>query len=166
MSDEFDDVIETGALRHGAASHAIDNPRPARLVSRLYASAGAHMRASMLACLLKPLGTLALAAVASGVFADFMRRSAENRSWVGLDDTSRYSKQQIFELARFVEQVSPEALRQLAALVADNPIGMAAFSAAAAILLARLLRVAPASIGEKRLAQRGRHIGADEASVA
>jgi len=140
MSDELDDVIDIDVLRHGTAVMAGDNPRPARLVSRLYGAASSPQRASMLACLLRPLGTLGLAAVASGAFAGLLRRGAGQGTLVGIDEASRYSKEQIYELARFVEQVSPDALRQLANLIADNPVGMAAFSAAAALLLLRILR--------------------------
>ncbi len=140
MSDEFDDVNEVDLLRHGAPAGTGDNPRPARLVSRLYGAASSPLRASMLACLLRPLGTLGLAAVASGAFAGLLRRGADPGALVGIDEASRYSQDQIFELARFVEQVSPDALQQLANLIADNPMGMAAFSAAAALLLLRILR--------------------------
>lgn len=140
MSDEFDDVNEIDVLRHGAPAIAGDDPRPARLVSRLYVAASSPQRASMLACLLRPLSTLGLAAVASGAFAGLLRIGIDRGSWVGIDEASRYSKDQIFELARFVEQVSPDALQQLANLVAENPMGMAAFSTAAAMLLVRALR--------------------------
>lgn len=50
-------------------------------------------------------------------------------------DPAGYSNEQIFGLARFVEQVSPDAIQQMARLLADNPAGIGAFSAAVAMLL-------------------------------
>jgi hypothetical protein len=57
-----------------------------------------------------------------------------------LVDVARFSNDQVIELARFVEQVSPEALHELAKLMADRSTGLAAFSASAALLLMRALR--------------------------
>jgi hypothetical protein len=57
-----------------------------------------------------------------------------------LDDLARFSSEQVFELARFVEQVSPEVLRRIAGAVASNPAGAPALTAAAALLLMRLLQ--------------------------
>lgn len=94
----------------------------------------------MLACLVRPLGSLGLVAVASGAFASFLHRGSERGAGIPLDDLGRYSNDQIFELARFVEQVSPEAIQQVASLLADSPVGVAAFTAAAAMLLVRAVR--------------------------
>jgi hypothetical protein len=94
----------------------------------------------MLACLLRPLGSLGLAAVASGAFASLLQRWNVRDPVIALDDLERYSRDQIGELVRFVEQVSPEALQQLGNLVADNPMGAAAVGASVAMLLLRALR--------------------------
>ena len=141
MSDEFDDAVDTAVLRLRASAPetaaAPKRPLAARLVSRLYAKANAPLRAGMLACLLGPLSPLGLVAVASGAFASFLPRAGDRTPWLMLDDAGRFSKDQIFELARFVEQVSPDALQQLAGLIPDSPLGAVAFSAAAAMLLVR-----------------------------
>ena len=144
MSDELDDAFELeGRRRHAKPCGTVQTrprPRVARLVSRVYGAAGAPLRARMLACLVRPLGSLGLMAVASGAFAGFLHRRSEGASGIPLDDLARYSNDQIFELVRFVEQVSPDAIEQVAGLLADSPVGVAAFGAAAAMLLVRAVR--------------------------
>lgn len=144
MSDEFDDAFEEESLHSRAVAHrtaegTARQPVP-RLVSRVYRTAGATLRARMLACLLRPLGSLGLVAVASGAFANFLYRRSESGADIPLDELGRYSNDQIFELARFVEQVNPEAIQQVAGLLVDSPVGVAAFGAAAAMMLVRIVR--------------------------
>ena len=57
-----------------------------------------------------------------------------------IDELGHFTREQVFELARFVEQVSPDALQQVAGAIADNPFGVSAFGAAAAVLLAGAAR--------------------------
>ena len=144
MSEEFDDAMEPvpkplDALTQDGARTRSSAAVP-RLVSRLYAAANRPLRAKLLACLLRPLGPLGLVAIASGAFAGFLQRGGAASAAVAIDDAARFSREQIAELARFVEQVSPDALQQFASLIADNPVGIAAFSASAAVLLLRALR--------------------------
>jgi len=142
MSDEFDDLVDPVTalrptpVRPGPHQRAL----APRLVTRLYAGADRALRQRLLACLLAPLGPLGLAGVAAGAFAGLLQHG---RPAVAADDALRYTQDQILELARFVEQVSPQALQQVAELVAANPLGLAAFSASAALLLMRLLRRRP-----------------------
>jgi hypothetical protein len=144
MSDEFEDSVDAGIWRRrGATLSRADRPvraTAARLVSRLYATASTPLRVGMLSCLLRPLNTLCLAAVASGAFASFLHRGGGHGARVMLEDAGRYSSDQIFELARFVEQVSPDALQQLGSLISANPVETAAFSVSAALLLLRYLQ--------------------------
>lgn len=158
MSDEFDDLSDA-APPMGPLSALVDNPppspvQPARLISRLYAAASTPLRAQMLADLLRPLSPLAIVGIAAGAFASFLHRTGPPGGQVALSDVGNYSNEQIFELARFVEQVSPEALQQVATLVADSPISMTALSVSAALLLTRLLRgkVAQVHRSHRRLA--------------
>jgi hypothetical protein len=149
MSDEFDDALDpVGWHRNsGAQETATTRPRTsaARLVSRLYGSANQSLRAKFLVCLVRPLSPLGLVAVATGAFAGFLRRGSTESATLTLtiDGVARYSSEQIFELASFVEQVSPDALRQFAVLLSDNPFGTTAFSASAAVLLLHVLRSHP-----------------------
>jgi hypothetical protein len=138
--DEFDDDLEVEEVPNSGEHRVVEpavRPRVARLVSRLYGAAGAPLRTRMLACLVQPLGSLGLVAVASGAFAQLLYRRGDAGVGIPIGDLAGYSNDQIFELARFVEQVSPDAIQQVAGLLADNPVGVSAFSAAVAILLVR-----------------------------
>ncbi|MDE2611954.1 MAG: hypothetical protein KGL78_00815 [Burkholderiales bacterium] len=123
------------------------NPIP-RLVARMYAASDAALRARVLQRLLDPLGTLGMAAVAAGAFAIFVQRRGIDGIRVSLDDVSRFSGEQIAELAHFVWQVSPEALQSVANAIVDSPVGLTAFSASAAVLLVQALgRMRPGAVG-------------------
>ena len=137
MNNDIDTALEAEVTRR-AIELGIqtrlpgERSRAARLASRLYAGASAVQRSRIVATLLRPLGPLALVAVASGAFAGQLDRVDAPR----VDELGHFSREQVFELARFVEQVSPDALQQVAGAIADNPSGMSALSAAAAVLLA------------------------------
>ncbi len=142
MSDEFDDAIDAlPAL--GRAPHGVRRGRAARLIARLYGSANLALRTRFLACLIRPLGPLGIAAIGAGAFAVLLAPRGGAIS-VAVADAARFSKEQIAELARFVEQVSPDALAQVAALATDNPVGIGSFTASVALLLALELRGASA----------------------
>lgn len=159
MSDEFDDAPDPTQLRRDTrppeGARGRYPPTASRLISRLYVVANRPLRAKLLACLLRPLSPLGLVAIAAGAFGGFLHRSNAGGLRIAIDDVSRFSSEQIGELARFVEQVSPEALQGFASLILDNPAGIAAFSASAAVLLLRGLRPSPGA--EPLLA-----LGADE----
>jgi hypothetical protein len=145
MADEFDEATQSETIRLVVATHAETRPvddrsRAARLVVRLYAGMNAFQRSRLLIQLLRPLGPLARVAVASGAFAGLLGRGVGQSAVHALDDLARFSSEQVFELARFVEQVSPEVLRRIAGAIASNPAGAPALTAAAALLLMRLLQ--------------------------
>ncbi len=94
----------------------------------------------MLACLLRPLGTLSLVAVASGAFGRFLHRDPAAPDTSAIEELARYSGDPVLELARFVHEVSPETLQQLVGLLADNTLGVAALSASAVALLYRRMQ--------------------------
>jgi hypothetical protein len=98
----------------------------------------------MLACLLRPLGTLATVGVAAGAFGGFLYRGGADGARAAMSDVARFTNEQVHELARFAAQVSPAAVQELARLIADRPVGMAAFSASAALLLMQALHQADA----------------------
>ena len=139
MPNEFEDACEVTILRL-ATERSVDpipsDPsRPARLVARLYTGASATHRSWLLTALLLPLSPLARVGVASGAFAGFVGRGAATT----LDDLGRFSREQIFELARFVEQVSPDALRHVARALAGAQAELSGFAVAATLLLMRTL---------------------------
>lgn len=140
MSDEFDDLYDApGAAQPLRQTDARRSIEPARLVSRLYGAAGHSLRARLLERLLRPLGSLGVAAVAGGAFAGFLRRLGGAGIDIGIDDVARISRGQVLELARFVEQCSPQTLHDVAALLGDNPLGATAFATSVTLLLARAL---------------------------
>jgi hypothetical protein len=135
MSDEFDDVPDP-AVAIAPASPAPAPGRAARLLARLYGSANHALKTRLVACLVRPLGPLALASVAAGAFTALLSRSGAGGLSIAIDDAARFSQEQIAELARFVEQVQPDALLQAARLAAAHPSGVGAFGASVALLLA------------------------------
>jgi len=126
----------------------------ARLVSRIYRYANAPLRAEMLACLLRPLGTLSLVAVASGAFAALLQRDGGALVTIPLEMAARYSSEQILELTLFVHEVNPGALEQLTALLSVGATGAVALSASALVLLSRRLGLAPAPTATRAIATR------------
>ena len=108
----------------------------ARLLAQLYDQASPAARARLLAQLLKPVGPLALVAIAAGAFGRLLPSSRWQGAQVTLEDAQRFNGQQVFELVRYVEQKSPELLLQLPQLVADPRLWLG--SATGALLLMML----------------------------
>jgi hypothetical protein len=112
------------------------------LVSEVYRAAAAPLRVKLLECLLRPVGPLALAAIASGAFGAFLQR----RTWAGaslsIDDVATISAEQFHELAGYLEQASPEVFLRVPAVLAGSPLAMATGSGA--VLLALILQHAAA----------------------
>jgi len=145
MNNDIDTALEAEVTRRAMALGIRTRVpgqrwRAARLASRLYAGAGAVQRSWIVATLLKPLGPLALVAVASGAFAGLLDRVNALGATLPIDELGHFTREQVYELARFVEQVSPETLQQVAGAVTENPFGVSAIGAAAAVLLAMGLR--------------------------
>jgi hypothetical protein len=163
MSDEFDDAVDPIATPAATAVAAtaprgVGSGRAARLMARLYGSANLALRTRLIACLLRPLGSLGVAAVAAGAFTVVVSRRGAGGFGVAIADVADFSKDQVAELARFVEQVSPEALQQAAGMVFENRFGVGAFTASVALLLALELR--RASAGDRRRAPPNQAAGA------
>jgi hypothetical protein len=144
MSDEFDEIIDLSLRVPPAEAPAVKAAVPAsRLVARLYTAANAPLRARLLACLMRPLGPLGLAGVAAGAFAGFLSCRGVAHTHIDLDGVARVSSEEVLELARFVEQVSPQALQHFAGLISGSQLGLATFSASALVLLYRALHASP-----------------------
>jgi hypothetical protein len=127
----------TPAVASGAPVAVVGPARLPRLISRLYAAADIPSRARILAGLMRPLGTLGLAAVAAGAFADFASRQRGGHVQVGIEEAGRYSTEQVFELAQFVQQVNPEALQRVAHFAASSPTHFTAFGVGVALVVLR-----------------------------
>ena len=145
MNNDIDTALEAEVTRRAMALGIQtevpgERSRAARLASRLYAGASAVQRSRIVVMLAKPLGPLALVAVASGAFAGLLDRVNALGATLPIDELGDFTREQVFELARFAEQVSPDALRRVASAIAENPFGVSAFGAAAAVLLATAVR--------------------------
>jgi hypothetical protein len=104
-------------------THDTPNDRAlAPLIADLYAEVAPPLRVRLLRGLLRPVGPLALVAIAAGAFARLLPSSRWNGADVGLEDALRIGPEQVFELARYVEQKSPELLLQLPDLLGDRPV--------------------------------------------
>ena len=137
---------------NAATDPEVQATRVPRLVCRLYGAATPALRAKLVACLLRPLGTLGTVGVAAGAFGVFLYRGGSESARAVIGDVAQFSTDQMFELARFVEQVSPDSLQEFAQLIAQRPMGIAAFSASAALLLMRALRQR-SDVGEARVVE-------------
>jgi len=151
MSDEFDDVQDllppARPLPRPAPAAAHAMAQVPRLIADVYAAAAGPLRARLLECLLRPVGPLALAGLAAGAFGAFLHRGALRRQAVSLEDAARISAQQVLDLAGFVAQIGPESFQQVAVVLGDIPLGLAAVGGSALVLLLRTLGRAPAVKG-------------------
>ena len=137
MSDEFDDAFERPVKNasHDREADCKDvADRKAELVAEVFSHGTKQLRAGMLQCLLRPIGPLGLVAVAAGAFGGFLSRANGAAVSVSLDDATAFSKDQVFELARYADQVSPDSFAQIACLLAEHRVGVAGVSAAVALL--------------------------------
>jgi hypothetical protein len=112
-------------------------PELAPLVADLFAKAAPPQRVRLLNGLLRPVGPLALVAVAAGAFANLLPTTRWHIASASLDDARRLTAGQVLELARYVEQKSPEAFMQLPELLADSPLWVGSLGGALLLLALR-----------------------------
>lgn len=106
-------------------------------VSGVYREAPPTLRAQLIECLMRPMGALGLVAVAGGAFAALRQRHGWQTVQVTLDDAARITADQVMELSLYLQQATPEVFRQVADLLADQPLAAGGLSA---VLLLQLLR--------------------------
>jgi hypothetical protein len=87
--------------------------------------------------LLRPVGPLALVAVAAGAFASLLPTTRWGEVRASLDDAMRISASHVLELARYVEQKSPEVLWQLPGRLDDSRLLTGSISGALLLLALR-----------------------------
>jgi hypothetical protein len=109
-------------------------------VADLFARAAPPQRVRLLNGLLRPVGPLALVAIAAGAFANLLPTSRWHIASASLDDAMRLTAGQVLELARYVEQKSPEAFMQLPELLADSPLWVSSLGGALLLLALRAWR--------------------------
>jgi len=127
----FDSLTPRGQV--GAESEAL----VPLYVSGVYREAPPTLRAQLIECLMRPMGALGLVAVAGGAFAALRQRHGWQTLHVTLDDATRITADQVMELSLYLQQATPEVFRQVADLVADQPLAVGGLSA---VLLLQLLR--------------------------
>jgi len=108
-----------------------------QLIGKVFEAAATSERCRILEQLMKPLGVLALVAVANGVFAKLWFRSGWHELHVQPDDAQLVRTDDVISLANYVQQASTEAIDGLAQLLTVFP--MMACSAAAVMLVTVLV---------------------------
>jgi hypothetical protein len=119
---------------------ALPEPREANvpvLVAALYGEAPIGLRQRLLNHLLRPVGPLALAAVATGAFASLLPHGRWSGAYAQLDDALRIRPDQVLDLTRYVQQKSPEMLLRLPEIIASSPMALSTLSG---VLLLTALR--------------------------
>jgi hypothetical protein len=106
------------------------------LVGQVYQEASAVERSRLLEQLVKPLGLLSLVAVARGIFARLMLSRRGRETTVRPEDTHDIEPADVVTLAQRAQQISMQALDNLAPVLAV--LSQATGSAAARHLLAIL----------------------------
>lgn len=91
-------------------------------------------RVRVLRRLLLPVGPMALAVLAGGVFGKYVAQARWPRMSISLEDAARVTSSQVHELARYVQQSNPHALQQVLVVLARDTTTMAALGASVAAL--------------------------------
>lgn len=110
----------------------------AQLVGEVYEAAPPSEKSRLLEQLMKPLGVLALVAIANGIFAKIRFRSSWPDLHVPLEDAQNVQASDVITLANYVQQVSVGAIDSLLDTLATSPL--LTQSAAAALLMTVLLQ--------------------------
>jgi hypothetical protein len=108
------------------------------LVGKVFEEANPTERGRLLEQLLKPMGILALVAIANGIFARLTLVNGWSRLTIRAEDTQYIDSQDVVALANRVQQVSLQAIEGLSQVVSTSPV--LAGSTAAALLLAVLAK--------------------------
>jgi hypothetical protein len=110
------------------------------LVAAVYREAPPSLRQRLLNHLLRPVGPLALVAVAAGAFANLLPPGRWSGAQVQLDDVWTIRPDQVLDLAQYVEQKAPELLWRLPDVLAANPVVLGTLSGALLLMALRARR--------------------------
>jgi hypothetical protein len=136
----MDSKATTPPIAATLESAPLPEPREANvpaLVAALYDEAPVGLRQRLVNHLLRPLGPLALVAVATGAFARLLPSERWNGAQAQLDDVLMIRADQVLDLARYVQQKSPEMLWRLPEVIATSPVALGTLSG---VLLLTALR--------------------------
>lgn len=112
----------------------------APLVAEFYAEAPAHVRMTLLQELLRPVGPLALVAIAAGAFSRLLPSARWHHAEVTPELAQGIGAEQVLELALYVQQKSPELLMGLPDVVGSPQVWMASVSGALLLVTLRAWR--------------------------
>jgi len=130
----FDRVAATGDRRPRVMAGGESMYKIPELISAVYETAPAPLRTKLLEYLLRPVGPLALVAIATGAFGHLLYRLRRDAMPISLDDAARITSGHVLQLARYVEQCSPHVLLRIGSLIAANPIGVATIGGSALLI--------------------------------
>ena len=119
---------------------AVPDPNVPVLVAALYKEAPASLRQRLLNHLLRPVGPLALVAVAAGAFARLLPPGRWSDVQVQLDDVWTINPDQVLDLARYVEQKAPDLLWRLPDALAASPLLASSLTGALLLMALRHAR--------------------------
>jgi hypothetical protein len=126
-------VIASESLHQNATTITVP-----QLVGQVFDAAPAIDKSHMLEHLLRPLGVLALVAVADGIFTKIRFRGGWPELHVRLEDAQSVQASDVVTLVDYVQQMSVHAVDGLAQMIAATP--MMATSAAAGLLVTLLVQ--------------------------
>lgn len=126
-------LVTSDDLNCKASEHVI-----AQLVGQVYETAPAAEKSRLLEHLLRPLGVLALVALANGIFAKIRFRGGWPDIHVRLEDAQNVQASDVIALVDYVQQVSVQAVDGLAQVLAVTP--MMTTSATAVLLVTVLVQ--------------------------
>lgn len=129
-----------------AAQAAASDAAIAELVGQVFDAAPVPEKRRLLAHLMRPLGLLSLVAVANGIFAKLRFRDGWQDIQPRLEDIQTVHTSDVVALVDHVQQVSVEAVDNLAHLLKASPV--IAGSAATAVLVTILMQRANARRGK------------------
>lgn len=109
-----------------------------QLVGQVYESGAPAERCRLLEHLMNPLGTLSLALIANGIFADMRFRSGWQQLHVRIEDAQKVCADDVIALVDHIQQDSAASVEALGHMLASWPVMSG--SAAAAALMAGIMR--------------------------
>ena len=110
--------LRSDTMASGAYMRSIE-----QLLSEYFAQAPAHERTELIERLLGPVGPLALVTIAGGAFAHLLYRLERDAAPLSPDDATGITSNHVLELARYVEQCSPDVLLGVSSQVAHQIAG-------------------------------------------
>jgi hypothetical protein len=104
------------------------------IVANAFGRLNSKLRARMLRRLLTSVGPLALTVVSGGAFAKYIKHARWSEIPVSIEDATRVTSSQVYELARYVQQADPQLFGQVLDALSHDAATVAYVSASIAAL--------------------------------